>query len=86
MLYGRTQTDLRKSSSGEYYPVSNILIENIRGLDSDESFFIETVGGYIGKPTVYEIKANQPYVGPFNKIDYYKIQLERSDIQSELIS
>jgi hypothetical protein len=86
MLYGRTQTDLRKSSSGEYYPVSNILIKNIRGLESDESFFIETVGGYIGNSTVYEIKANQPYVGPFNKIDFYKIQLERSDIQSELIA
>jgi hypothetical protein len=86
MLYGRTQTDLRKSSSGEYYPMSNILIKNIRGLEGDDSFFIETVGGYSGKSTIYEIKANQPYVGPFNKVDYFKIQLERSDIQGELIT
>lgn len=84
MLYGRTQTDLRKSSSGEYYPLSNILIKNIRGLESDDPFFIETVGGYVGTPTVYELKANQPYVGPFNTIEYFKIQLERSDIQGEL--
>ena len=41
---------------------------------------------YVGKPTIYEIKANQPYVGPFNKVDYFKIQLERSDIQGELIT
>ena len=86
MLYGRTEKDLRKSSNGEYYPMSNILIQNIRGLEQDDSFFIETVGGYVGKPTIYEIKANQPYVGPFNRVDYFKIQLERSDIQGELIT
>ena len=86
MLYGRIQTDLRKSSSGEYHPLSNILINNIRGLDDDSPFFIETVGGFIGTPTLYEIKANQPYVGPFNSVDYYKIQLERSDIQGELVA
>jgi len=86
MLFGRTETDLRKSSNGEYYPLSNILINNIRGLETDESFFIETVGGFIGTPTLYEIKANQPYVGPFNRVDYYKIQLERSDIQGDLIA
>ena len=86
MLYGRTETDLRKSSNGEYHPLSNILINNIRGLEDDSSFFIETVGGFIGIPTLYEIKANQPYVGPFNSIDYYKIQLERSDIQGELVA
>jgi hypothetical protein len=84
MLYGRTQTDLRQSSSGEYYPLSRVLIKNIRGLEDDNPFFIETVGGYAGKPTLYEIKANQPYVGPFNKVDYFKIQLERSDIQGDL--
>ena len=84
MLYGRTQTDLRKSSSGEYYPMSHILVKNIRGLETDDSFFIETISGYEGEPTIYELKANQPYVGPFNSIEYYKIQLERSDIQGDL--
>jgi hypothetical protein len=84
MLYGRTQTDLRKSSTGEYYPVSHILVKNIRGLETDDSFFIETVAGYEGEPTIYELKANQPFVGPFNTVEYYKIQLERSDIQGEI--
>jgi hypothetical protein len=84
MLYGRTQTDIRKASDGVYHPVSHILVKNIRGLETDPSFFIETVGGYVGQPTIYEIKANQPYVGPFNNIEYYKVQLERSDIQGEL--
>jgi hypothetical protein len=85
MLYGRTQTDLRKSLSGEYYPLSSVLVKNIRGTEPEDSFFIETVGGYSGQPTIYEIKANQPYIGPFNKVDYFKIQLERSDIQGELV-
>ena len=84
MLYGRTETDLRKSSNGEYYPLSSILIKNIRGAETDSSFFIETVGGFTGEPTIYELKANQPFVGPFNRIDYFKIQLERSDTQQEL--
>lgn len=82
MLYGRLKTDPRKSSSGLYYPLSQILISNIRSSGcSDETFFIETDGDYVGEPTIFEIKSCQPFVGPFNNIEYYKIQLERSDIQ-----
>lgn len=83
MLYGRFQSDPRKSSSGLYYPLSHILVTNIRasGNCGGETFFIETDGEYIGEPTVFEIKSCQPFVGPFNSVEYYKIQLERSDQQ-----
>jgi hypothetical protein len=82
MLYGRFQADPRKSSSGLYYPLSHILVHNVRGATcNNESFFIETNGDYVGKPTVFEIKTCQPFVGPFNTVEYWKIQLERSDTQ-----
>lgn len=82
MLYGRLKTDPRKSSSGLFYPLSHILLTNIRsGTCNDEVFFVETTGDYESVPTIYEIKTCQPYIGPFNTIEYYKIQLERSDTQ-----
>jgi hypothetical protein len=82
MLVGRTKSDLRKASDGQYYPVSHILITNIRArCCNDELFFVETNGGYDPVPTVYEVKSLQPYIGVYNNIEYYKIQLERSDTQ-----
>lgn len=82
MLYGRFATDPRQDSSGLYHPLSHILVHNIRGgTCSTESFWVETNGDYVGKPTVFEIKTCQPFVGPFNNIEYWKIQLERSDRQ-----
>ena len=82
MLYGRFQTDPRQALDGSYHPLSHILVTNIRGATCNtEPFFIETNGDYEGKPTIYEIKTCQPFVGPFNTVEYWKIQLERSDIQ-----
>lgn len=82
MLYGRLKADPRKSSAGLFYPLSHILLTNIRsGTCNDEVFFVETNGSYESVPTIYEIKTCQPYIGPFNTIEYYKIQLERSDTQ-----
>lgn len=82
MLYGRLATDPRKDSSGLYHPMSHILIHNICGATcNDEIFFIETNGEYVGQPTVYELKTCQPFIGPFNTVEYYKVQLERSDTQ-----
>ncbi len=82
MLYGRFKSDPRKSSDGSYFPLSHILVTNIRGSScNEETFFIETNGGYVGRPTIFEIKTCQPFVGPFNTVEYYKIQLERSDTQ-----
>ncbi len=83
MLFGRTKTDLRKNSEGLYYPVSHILLANIRptGCGNNESFFVETNGEYQGVPTIFEIKMIQPYIGAFGYTEYYKVQLERSDTQ-----
>lgn len=82
MLFGRLRTDIRKDSSGLYHPMSHILVSNIRnGGCGNETFFFETNGDYVGKPTIFEIKMVQPFIGVFNSVEYYKVQLERSDTQ-----
>ena len=83
MLFGRTRTDVRKNSQGLFYPVSHILITNIRptGCGNNESFFVETNGDYAGVPTIFEIKMIHPFIGPFGSTEYFKVQLERSDTQ-----
>lgn len=86
MLIGRTKRDLRTSSEGQFYASSQIIVTNIRASGcNDELFFVETNGGYEATPTIYEIGSIQPYIGPFNNIEYYKIQLERSDTQKEAL-
>lgn len=82
MLFGRVRTDIRQASDGRFYPLSHILITNIRGANcNDQVFFYETNGDYEGQPTIFEIKMVQPFIGPFGSIEYFKIQLERSDTQ-----
>ena len=82
MLFGRVRSDIRQDSNGLYHPMSHILITNIRGGNCNNSvFFYETNGDYEGKPTIFEIKMVQPYIGPFGSVEYFKIQLERSDTQ-----
>lgn len=86
MLYGRVQDDPRKDSSGFYHPLSHVILTNVRGgTCSDTTFWVETNGDYVGKPTIFEIKTCQPFVGPFNRVEYWKIQLERSDTQEPYV-
>jgi hypothetical protein len=85
MLYGRFQTDPRQALDGSFHPISHILVTNIRGVTCNtDPFFVETNGTYVGKPTLYEVKTCQPFIGPFNSVEYFKIQLERSDHQGWL--
>jgi hypothetical protein len=81
-VVGRTKKDPRSSEHGSYYPMSHILITNIRGKNcSDELFFFESTETYQQKPTVFELRYCQPYIGPYSKIEYFKLVLERSDTQ-----
>lgn len=81
-LIGRTKTDPRLSLEGAYHPITNILITNIRDKKTQEHFYLESAGEREGKSTIYEIFAIEPYVNPWNEIEYYKILFNRSDIQS----
>jgi hypothetical protein len=81
-LVGRTKQDPRMSDVDSYFPMSHILITNIRGgICNEELFFYESTEAYEKIPTIYELRSCQSYVGPFSTIEYFKLTLERSDTQ-----
>lgn len=81
-LIGRTKKDPRVSVNGFNYPITSILITNIRNKSNHEEYYIETAGDREGKSTIYEVFAIEPYVNPWNQIEYYKIFFNRSDTQA----
>lgn len=81
-LFGRIKTDVRKNSYGEFHALSHILVTNIRQSGCDTNIlFYETLDGYEGTPTIYEVRMVQPHIGPFSSPEYYSIELKRSDTQ-----
>jgi len=81
-LIGRTKKDPRESMEGLYYPITSLIITNIRDKRTQKEFYTESYGERQGRSTLYEIFAIEPYVNPWNDIEYYKILFNRSDIQS----
>jgi hypothetical protein len=80
-LLGRTKVDPRISVNAQEYPLTDILITNIRDKKSCQEFYLETFGQRAGKSTLYEISALEPYIDPFNRIEYYRLFLNRLDAQ-----
>lgn len=80
VLIFRTPVDIRLRSNELPYPMTEILLTNIRN-KSGEVLFSESIleGKVVG--TVYEITAIAPVFDAFDKIDHYKIMLTRSDNQ-----
>jgi hypothetical protein len=80
-LLGRAQKDPRLSNSGEYYPLSHILITNIKNANCGDSgaLYIET--NKVATPTIFEIRSVLPNVNPFGNIEFYSVELERQDKQ-----
>lgn len=81
-LIGRTKVDPRVSMNGIYYPITSILVTNIRNTKTSEEYYIEAAGEREGKSTIYELFAVEPYVNPWNEIEYWKILFNRSDTQA----
>lgn len=80
-LIGRTKEDPRTSLEAINYPITSIIITNIRNTKNGEIFYKESSGEREGEATLYEIMAVEPYVNPWNQIEYYKILFNRSDRQ-----
>lgn len=80
-IFGRTRTDITKSTRGNLNSLNNILITNIRGKDG-QFIYNESSGPRVGLATVYEVATLVPNVSPFGSVDYYKIVLRRSDNQA----
>jgi len=84
VLYGRTKNDIRISERQEATSITNIVLTNIRD-SSGTPIYTETAGVRAGKSTIFEIATNEPYVGPFGGIEYYKLVVRRSENQVSTI-
>ena len=80
-LIARTKSDPRISSQKDTNAITNILITNIR-LASNEVVYKETAGVRAGKATIFEVATVEPYVSPFNTVEYYKMLWRRAENQT----
>lgn len=80
-LVARSKIDLRVSSNENNQAVTNILITNIR-TPNGEIIYKETSGSRSNRGTIYEVATIEPFVGPFNNIEYYKMVWRRTENQS----
>lgn len=80
-LIARTKTDLRFSSNKSNQAITNILITNIRTADGNV-VYLETSGVRSGKGTIYEIATIEPFIGPFNNVEYYKMLWRKAENQA----
>lgn len=80
-LIGRTKEDPRISMQGLNYPITSMIITDIRDASTETQFYTESYGDRSGLSTIFEIMAVEPYVNPWNEIEYYKILFNRSDKQ-----
>ena len=80
-LIGRARSDLRISSRDSKEAITNVIITNIRTAH-DEPIYLETSGPRSGRSTIFEIATQEPIVGPFGSIEYYKLVVRRSENQA----
>jgi len=80
-LIGRTRRDIRVSMQESNNAMTNIIVTNVRDKNSGV-IYKETSGPRAGRPTIFEVATNDPIVGPFGTVEYYKIVLRRSENQA----
>lgn len=81
VLVGRVQTDLRRSSRDSGTSITNIIITNIKDKNCNE-IYVETAGIRAGKSTIFEVATQEPFVGPFGDVEFYRVVLRRSENQA----
>lgn len=79
-LIARVKSDPRVSSNSQQNAISNILFVNVRDA-SDYLIYRETSGPRSGRGTIYEVATVEPFLGPFQNIEYYKVVLRRAESQ-----
>lgn len=79
-LIARVKSDPRVSSNNQQNAISNILFVNIRE-SNDYLIYRETAGPRNGRGTIYEVATVDPFIGPFQNIEYYKVVLRRAESQ-----
>ena len=80
LLIGRVKSDIRLSQKDDAQSLTNVVLTNIQDR-SCNVIYMETSGPRAGKPTIFEVASQEPLVGPFGSVDYYKLVLRRSENQ-----
>ena len=80
-LVVRSRSDLRITSKQSQEATTNILVANIR-FSTGQLIYKETAGPRAGRGTIYEIGTLEPFTGPFNNIEYYKMLWRRTESQA----
>lgn len=81
LLIGRVKNDVRISSREANNAITNVIITNVKDKNCNP-IYIETSGPRVGKSTIFEIAAQDPFTGPFGNVEYYRIVLRRSENQA----
>jgi hypothetical protein len=81
LLLGRVREDIRISDRQDSNAITNIIITNIRDRNCNQ-IYMETSGIRKGKPTIFEVATNEPFIGPFGNMEYFKLVLRRSENQA----
>jgi hypothetical protein len=81
ILSGRSRTDIRVSKYLENNSMTNVLVTNIRDA-SGNHIYTETSGARSGKSTIFELATQDPTLGPFGTVEYYKLVIRRSENQA----
>ena len=80
ILIGRIKSDIRVSSRDSNNAITNVIVTNIKDKNCNP-IYLETSGIRNGRSTIFEIATQEPFVGPFGNVEYYKIVLRRSENQ-----
>jgi hypothetical protein len=81
LLVGRVKSDIRVSSLESKNSLTNILLTDIKDQDGN-LIYMETSGPRSGKGTLFEIATYEPFMGPFGKVDFYRVVIRRSENQA----
>jgi hypothetical protein len=77
----RTPDNIRVASDSTEYPLTEILVTNIRNNDG-LVIWKEYGGEFAGTPTAFEVRTVAPVLDPFQQIDHYYIYIARSQNQT----
>jgi hypothetical protein len=80
LVIGRVRNNLAESSN-DSYSLTNIIVANIRD-KSGNLIYKESAGPRKDNSTIFEIASLNPVVGPFGKVEYYKVLVRRSENQA----
>ena len=81
IIIGRMKTDIRTSVRESSNAMTNIIVTNIKDSNGNP-IYTETSGIRSGKSTIFEVASQEPFMGPFGSIEYYKLVLRRSENQA----